>query len=178
MEPAEAALVLTLALVAGAWAVLLTPIAVAVNYAQRRIEPMKTLYNVANNTVAAAAAAGVLAIVKVSQPYGVSDILTLAAAGAVAGLVTHLAVAAVVAAAQDLPSLATWRASAGLQLLTLAGNLAFAVSVLILARYAIWMVAVPCATRSSFACTKPTKVAFGESRSGRRGSGMLLRLGG
>ena len=38
--------------------------------------------------------------------------------------------------------LATWRASAGLQLLTLAGNLAFAVSVLILARYAIWMVAV------------------------------------
>jgi diguanylate cyclase (GGDEF)-like protein len=138
----EAALVLTLALVAGAWAVLLTPIAVAVNYAQRRIEPMKTLYNVANNTVAAAAAAGVLAIVKVSQPYGVSDILTLAAAGAVAGLVTHLAVAAVVAAAQDLPLLATWRASAGLQLLTLAGNLAFAVSVLILARYAIWMVAV------------------------------------
>ncbi|HVD89916.1 MAG TPA: hypothetical protein VNB91_13565, partial [Jatrophihabitantaceae bacterium] len=93
----EAALVLTLALVAGAWAVLLTPIAVAANYAQRRIEPMKTLYNVANNTVAAAAAAGVLATVKVSQPYGVSDILTLAAAGAVAGLVTHLAVAAVVA---------------------------------------------------------------------------------
>ncbi|HEX8112238.1 MAG TPA: GGDEF domain-containing phosphodiesterase, partial [Kofleriaceae bacterium] len=138
----EAALVLTLAMVSGAWAVLITPIAVAANYAQRRIAPMKTLYNIAINTVAATAAAGVLAIVKVSQPYDGSELLTLAAAGAVAGLVTHLAVAAVVAAAQDLPLLATWRASAGLQLLTLAGNLALASAVLFLARYAIWMVAV------------------------------------
>jgi diguanylate cyclase (GGDEF)-like protein len=138
----EAALVLTLAMVSGAWAVLLTPVAVAANYTQRRIAPMKTLYNVANNTMAAAAAAGVLAIVKVSHPHGDYDLLKLAGAGAVAGLVTRFAVAAVVAAAQDLPLLATWRASAGLQLLTLAGNLALAVSVLILARYAIWMVTV------------------------------------
>ncbi len=63
---------------------------------------------------------------------------------------TYLAVAAVVAVAQDVPLLATWRASAGLQLLTLVGNLAMAIGVSLLSHYGAWaMVAVLAAARLS-----------------------------
>lgn len=131
----EAAFVLALAVAPAPWVVLLTPIAVGVNFAQRRFAPVKTIYNVAIFTAAAGSAAGVLALAAVTRPFAEPELLVLGAAGVLAGLVTYLAVAAVVAIAQDVPLLATWRAAAGLQLLTLAGNLSVAVGVVFLIPY-------------------------------------------
>ena len=130
----EAALILALVLVPGPWVVLLTPLAVGLNFAQRRITLVKTIYNVAIFTVAAAAAVMILKFAGASRPYIGMDLLAVVGAGAVAGLVTYLAVAAVVAVVQDVGLFATWRASGSLQVLTLAGNLGLAVAVILLAR--------------------------------------------
>jgi diguanylate cyclase len=110
------------------------PVAVAARFAGRQ-PAIKTVYNVGSNTAAAGAAAGILAVAGATRPFDRIDLLTLTLAGAAAGLVTDLAVAAVVATVQDVNLFATWRASGGLQVLTLAGNLGLAVGVLVLARY-------------------------------------------
>lgn len=137
----EAGFVLALAIAPAPWVVLLTPVAVGAVFAQRRFAPIKTLYNVAHNTAGVAVAAGVLALAAASRPFAGAELAALAAAGVAGGLITYLAVAAVVAVTQDVPLLATWRAAAGLQLLTLAGNLAVALTVLVLARHDPRMVA-------------------------------------
>lgn len=93
---------------------------------------VKTIYNVAIFTLAAAAAAALMAAVKVTRPFGVIDIAVMSAAGLIAGLITYVAVAAVIAVVQDAPLLATWRVSAGLQAMTLAGNLGVACAVIVL----------------------------------------------
>lgn len=140
----EAGIVLAFAVAPAPWVVLLTPVVVAINFAQRRFAPVKTLYNVANDTTAAAGAAGVLVLAGSFRPFAGTELAALAAAGAVAGLITYLAVAAVVAVVQDVPLLATWRVAAGLQLLTLAGNLGVAVGMLALAPYGpLAMIALP-----------------------------------
>lgn len=133
----EVGLLLALALAPAPWVVLLTPVSVAVNFALRRFAPVKTVYNVAIFTAAAGSSTAILALAEVSRPFAGAELLVVAAAGAVAGLVTHLAVAAVVAVVQEVPLLATWRAGAGLQLLTLAGNVGVGVGVLVLARYGL-----------------------------------------
>ena len=114
------------------WVILLTAVAVGVSLMKRRFAAVKTLYNTASCTCAAAGAAAILTLGRVSWPFTSTDILALLGAGAVAGLVTYVAVAAVVAVVQEVPLLATWRAAAGLQVLTLAGNLVVAVGVLLL----------------------------------------------
>ena len=131
----EAALILAVATTPSAWVVLLTPIAVGANFAQRRITPIKTVYNVASYTTAAASTAAVLALSDTSRPFVGTDLIVLISAGAIAGLVTHLEVSAVVAVVQDVRVFATWRASGGLPALTLAGNLGLATIVLLLVRY-------------------------------------------
>ena len=130
----EAGVVLALAISPAAWVVLLMPLAVLVRYFGRQ-PAIKTIYNVSSYTMAAAAASAVLATGGASRPFTDADLLTLTGAGVVAGIVTYLAVAAVIATVQDVSLLATWRASGGLQVLTLAGNLGLAVGVLLLARY-------------------------------------------
>jgi predicted signal transduction protein with EAL and GGDEF domain len=137
----EAGLLLALALAPPSWVVLLTPVAVVANFVQRRFPPVKILFNVASNTVAAAAAAAVLAACDAARPFAGPEFASLAAAGAVAGLVTYLAVAAVIAVVQQVPLLATWRASGGLQALTLASNIGLALGVLVLLEYQPWAVA-------------------------------------
>src|SRR5829696_6980117 len=136
----EAGFMLAFAVAPAPWVVLLTPVAVGLSLAQRRFAPVKTVYNSASYTAAAGSAAAVLTATGVSRPLAGSELLVLTVAGAAAGLITYLAVAAVVAVVQDVPLLATWRESAGLQALTLAGNLGLAVGVLVLARYQLWAV--------------------------------------
>lgn len=128
----EAGILLSLAMIPAPWVVLLTPVAVAASWIQRRRAPLKTTYTVASYTVAAAGAAGVTVLTHVINPFVGIELLWLTAAGAVAGITTYLAVAAVISVAQDVPLLATWRAAAGLQLLTLGGNLGAAAAVLLL----------------------------------------------
>jgi diguanylate cyclase len=172
---AEAAIVLSLAIVPGAWVVLLMPAAVLVRVGGRQ-PAIKTIYNVASYTSATAAAATVLTYARVSSPSAGARLLMLAAAGAVAGLVTYLAVAAVVATVQDVSLLATWRASGGLQILILGGNLAVAIGVLLLARYQPTAVAL---LPVIALCLHQGYVGrLRGIRSGRRGSGMPLRWGG
>jgi diguanylate cyclase (GGDEF)-like protein len=110
------------------------PVAVLVRCAGRQ-PAIKTVYNIASYTTAAGSAALTLTLAGASRPFVGTDLVALTGAGAIAGLVTYLAVAAVVATVQDVSLLATWRASGGLQVLTLAGNLGLAVGVLVLARY-------------------------------------------
>lgn len=128
----EAAMLLAFALVPRSWVIVLTAFAVGASLLVRRFTPIKTLYNVSSCTCATAAAAAVLHLVGVGRSFSGAELLILPGAGAIAGIVTYMAVAAVVAVVQDVPLLATWRASAGLQVLTLAGNLAVAVGVLLL----------------------------------------------
>lgn len=130
----EAGVVLALAFVPAPWVVLLTPAAVLLHWAGRQ-PAVKTVYNVAIYTAAAAAAAVIATLAGVTRPVGGADLLVLTAAGVVSGLITHVAVAVVIAVVQDVSVWATWRASAGLQVLTLAGNLGIAAGVLILARH-------------------------------------------
>jgi diguanylate cyclase (GGDEF)-like protein len=99
------------------------------------------VYNISSYTIAATAAVGTLAVLRVSRPFNGVDLAILALGGALAGLVTYLAVAAVVAVAQEVSLLATWRASAGLQLLTLTGNIAMAIGMLLLSHYGTWAMA-------------------------------------
>jgi diguanylate cyclase (GGDEF)-like protein len=107
----------------------------------RRFSPVKTIYNVAHNTVAVATAASVLAALGVERPYAGNDLSVLAASGALVGLITYLAVAAVVAVAEDISLWATWKASVGgLQLLTLVGNLAIAIGIVAISHYGVWAV--------------------------------------
>lgn len=106
----------------------------------RRFAPIKIVYNIALDTIAVSAAAAVLLVAHAGRPFQGFELLALATAGGIAGLVTYLAVAAVIAVAQDVPFLATWKRSAGLQLLTLAGNLGLAVGVLALAAAQPWLV--------------------------------------
>jgi diguanylate cyclase (GGDEF)-like protein len=131
---AEAAIVLGLAVAPAAWVILIMPIAVLVRFAGRQ-PVIKTVYNVASNTTAAGAAATLLFLANTDRPFTGTELLALTAAGAVAGLVTYLAVAIVIATVQDVPLFATWRASGGLQVLTLAGNLGVAIGLLELAHY-------------------------------------------
>ena len=137
----EAGLLLSLAIVPSAWVVLLTPLALLLCFAGRQ-PAIKTVYNLSSYTIAAGGASAVLTLGKASRPFSGAEMLTLAAAGLVAGATTYLTVAAVVALAQHVPFLATWRASAGLQLITLAGNLLMAIGALALARHGAWAVAV------------------------------------
>jgi diguanylate cyclase (GGDEF)-like protein len=140
----EAGLILALAMVPSPWVVLLTPIAVAINFGLRRLAAVKILFNAATYTAAAGAAAGILAVAGASRPFSEAELPVLAVAGAAAGIVTYLAVAAVIATVQQMPLLATWRASPALQLLTLGGNLTVGVGVVELARYNLWaVVALP-----------------------------------
>jgi diguanylate cyclase len=135
----ELGFLLGFALVPQPWLVLLTPLAVTASWVQRRRAPIKTVYTVASYSIAAAGAASVLALAHVGRPFVGTELLWLLAAGAVAGVITYLTVAAVIAVVQDVPLLATWRAAAGLQLLTLGGNLCVAVGVLVLLdRYGPW----------------------------------------
>lgn len=131
----EVGLLLAFGLAPAQWVVLLTPIAVGASLVQRRFLPLKIAYNVASYTAAAGSAAAVLALAGLSRPFAGVELLVVILAGSVAGLLSYLAVAVVVAVAQDVPLLATWRASAGLQAITLAGNLVVAAGVLALARY-------------------------------------------
>lgn len=128
----EAAMILAFALAPASWVILFTAFAVSASLIFRRFAFVKTVYNVASCTCAAAAAALVLRSVDIARPFSGVELGVLPAAGVVAGVVTYLAVAAVVAVVQDVPLLATWRAAAGLQVLTLAGNLGVAVGVLFL----------------------------------------------
>jgi diguanylate cyclase (GGDEF)-like protein len=137
----EAGFLLASALVAPPWVVLLTPLAVLICFAGRQ-PAIKIIYNMASYTLAAGAASAVLILGNASRPFSGTEILVLAAAGLVAGASTHIAVAAVVAVVQQVPLLATWRASAGLQVITLVGNLAMAIGTLSLARSGPWAVAV------------------------------------
>ena len=128
----EASLVVALAFMPAPWVVLLTAPAILLCLADRRLPLVKMIYNVASYTMAAAAAAAIVAAADVALPLSADELLVLASAGTLAGLVTYLAVASVIAVVQDVSLLATWRVSAGLQALTLAGNLGVAVGVLIL----------------------------------------------
>jgi diguanylate cyclase len=137
----EAGLLLSLAIAPPGWVVLLTPLALVLCFAGRQ-PAIKTVYNLSSYTIAAGAASVVLALSNASRPFGGAEMPALAAAGLVAGVTTYLAVAAVVAVVQHVPFLATWRVSAGLQLITLAGNLLMAIGALALARHGAWAVAV------------------------------------
>ncbi len=136
----EAAVMLTLAVIPPAWVVLLTPVAVSLGLAGR-VAPIKLLYNVAVHTIAAAAAAGIAGAASGHHPLTPRGAAVLAAAGVVSGLITHVLVAAAIAAAEDTSVLASWRAGAGLQLLTAAGNVPAALLVLTLARQDLRLVA-------------------------------------
>jgi diguanylate cyclase len=131
----EAAMMLGLALVPPAWVVLCTPVGVGAWLLKCRQPPIKTVYNLSSYTIAAAAGAAIISTGPSYRDGGPVALVLLAAAGLVAGLITHVAVAGVIAVAQDLPLLASWRAGAGLQLLSAAGNVATAVTVLILTRH-------------------------------------------
>ena len=132
----EAALILAFVVVPAPWVVPSTPVAVGANYAQRRITPVKTLENAASYTAAAGTASGLLALAGVSRPFAGADLSVLVAAGAVAGLLTLLAAAAVVAVVRDVGSFAAWRASGSVLALTLVGKYpGLAASVLFLLRY-------------------------------------------
>lgn len=128
----EAGFLFALAAVSAPWVVLLTPVAVGASLLMRRFALIKILYNVACCTVAAGAVVAIVLAAKPSRPFVGPELFVLFGAGAVAGLVTHLAVAAVVAVVQDVSLLTTWRAAAGLQLFTLASQLGVAVGVLFL----------------------------------------------
>jgi diguanylate cyclase (GGDEF)-like protein len=127
----EAAMMLALTLVPPAWVVLCTPVGVGLRLVGRQ-PAIKSVYNLSSYTVAAAGAA----LVSSTQPYAagnLSALVVLALAGLVGGLITHVAVAGVIAVAQDTSLLASWRAGAGLQLLSVAGNVATALVVIVLA---------------------------------------------
>ena len=131
----EAALVVALAFVPAPWVIILTAPAVLLCFADRRLPLVKTVYNVAIYTSAAAVAAAIVTAAGLTRPISTREVLVLAVAGVAAGLVTYLAVAAVIAVVQDVSVLETWRASAGLQALTLVGNLCVAVAVLVLVQH-------------------------------------------
>ena len=137
----EAGFLLAVALVVPSWVVLLTPLAVFLCFVGRR-PAIKTIYNMANNTIAASAASSVLIATGVSRPFVGMDFLALAGAGVVACTTTHLGVAAVLRAVDQIPLRTTWRAGAGLQVVTLIGNLAIAIGALSLAHYGPWAVAI------------------------------------
>ena len=137
----EAGLVFSLALIPLPWAILLTPLAVAVCFAGRQ-PAVKLTYNAASYTIAAASAVGILVLFNIRPPFLGTDLLAVTVAGIIAALVTHIAVATVIAIVQDVSVFATWQASAWLQLLTLIGNLTVGVGLLALARYGPWAVAV------------------------------------
>jgi hypothetical protein len=94
---------------------------------------VKVVYNVSIYTIARAAGA---AIVGYAERLGGTavGVVALVIAGLVGGLITHIAVAVVIAVAQQTSLIASWRAGAGLQLLSMVGNVAAAVVVLVLAR--------------------------------------------
>jgi diguanylate cyclase (GGDEF)-like protein len=128
----EAALMLALVLVPPAWVVLLTPLGVGLGLLRRQ-PAVKAVYNVSIYTIGSAAGAAIAALAQPLGPGSVSGMVALVAAGVVGGLITHVAVAAVIAVAQDIPVTASWRAGEGLQLLSTAGNTAAAAVVLVLA---------------------------------------------
>lgn len=128
----EAGFLFALTVVPPAWVVLLTPPTVVASLAVRRFAPVKIVYNAATCTVAASSMAAIVSLTDASRPFVGTELLGLAASGAAAGLVTYLAVATVIAVVQDVPFLTTWRAAAGLQLLTLGGQLGVAIGVLFL----------------------------------------------
>lgn len=136
----EAAMMLALTLVPPAWVVLCTPVGVGLRLVGRQ-PVIKSVYNLSIYTVAAAGAAAVSS----ALPYtagNLASLLVLAAAGVVGGLITHVAVAVVIAVAQDTSVLASWRAGAGLQVLSAAGNVAVAVVVIVLAGHDPRLIAV------------------------------------
>lgn len=126
----EAALIVSFAFVPAAWVVLVTPLAILARFAGRQAA-VKTVYNVCNYTAASGAAATILILTGFQRPVDSGlELLALGLAGTCSGLITYGAVAAVIATVQDVPLLSTWRASAGLQLGTLAGNITVATAVL------------------------------------------------
>lgn len=137
---AEAAVILALVVSPPTWVVLLTPLGVGASLARRRVAPIKTIYNISTNTAAAAAAAVIAG--DLQQPITAGDAAALAAAGIAVAAITHVAVAAAIAAARGVSLRTTWSAGAGLQVLTVAGNLAAALSVLVLARQDQRLIAV------------------------------------
>lgn len=128
----EAAMILAFALAPPYWVVIAMALVVGISLSVRRIALLKTLYNVASYTCATAAAAIILQLAKVDRPFSGAELAVLATVGAIAGVVTYLAVAAVVAVVQKVPLLATWREAAGLQVLTLTGNVVVAIGVQVL----------------------------------------------
>jgi diguanylate cyclase (GGDEF)-like protein len=137
----EAGFLLASALIAPPWIVLLTPLAVLLCYAGRR-PAIKTIYNMANHTLASSAGSVVLIAGNVSHPFFGMGFLILAGAGFVLGATTHFGVAGVVAVVEQIPFRETWRAGAGLQIIMLVGNLTIAIGALSLAHYGPWAVAV------------------------------------
>ena len=106
-----------------------------------------------------------------------AELLTLAGAGLVFGATTHLAVATVVAVVQQVTFLTTWRASAGLQVITLVGNLALAVGTLSLAEYGPWAVAVlPVAVAGVHQAYEGRARGYEERKAGQRHAAAIGRL--
>jgi len=134
-------------------------------------------YNISSYTIAASAAAGTLTLLHVSRPFTGAALVILALSGALAGLVTYLAVAAVVAVAQEVSLSATWRASAGLQLLTLAGNIAMAIGMLLLSHYGtLAMAALPAAALCLHQAYEGRLRGEQEREAGRRHAAAVGRL--
>ena len=172
----EASFLLACALAAPAWVVILMPLALLLCFVGRR-SPIKIIYNMASYTIAAAAASAVLMLGKASPPFSGAELLTLAGAGLVFGATTHLAVATVVAVVQQVTFLTTWRASAGLQVITLVGNLALAVATLSLAEYGPWAVAVlPVAVAGVHQAYEGRARGYEERKAGQRHAAAIGRL--
>jgi diguanylate cyclase (GGDEF)-like protein len=131
----EAALILAFAVLPSPWVVLITPVAVGANYVQRRFAPIKTVYNAASCTVAAAAASGFLALTGASRPFAGLNLLALAGAATLAALVSLTATRAVVAVVREVSVFAILRESGSVPAFTLIGNLGLAASVLVLFQY-------------------------------------------
>lgn len=129
----EAAMVLAAGLVAPAWVVLLTALAVAIvrGFLPGRQQPAKAAYNTATAVLASAAGMAVLAAVGASPLHldSARDVAGLGLAAVVYVAVCDLLTSAVIAANAGRPFLKVQREGWQLQLVTLAGNLAVAAAV-------------------------------------------------
>lgn len=123
---------ISLTLAAPAWVVLATPVAVGVRLVRR--QPIKSAYNISIYTLAWAAGAAIVAVAGPATD-SLRGLTVLALAGAVGGLISHVAVALVISVAQETSFTASWRAGAGLQVLSTLGNVAVALVVVVLARH-------------------------------------------
>ncbi len=131
----DSAVVVALVLLPPAWVVLAVAIGAVVGVRSR--DRIKTIYNVAMDTVAAALVAGFVALV-VHGPIDVeslNEILIAVLAAWLYGSVTTLGTAVAVGLSQQRSIAHVYRSSLGTDLIGQAGNLAATVAVLLLMRF-------------------------------------------